>query len=184
LPFVVISVSSFLSQFVLRRFPRLDPRKRLPLVLALLAAGCGGGSGDASTQEVRGVGYSFNAPAGWEVTRSGRTVTAANDENAVVSVTRFELDRTYEARLDAQVTAELNRVARTLARKLGGTAGRLSRPRIAQRRAWSYELSGTRDGTTRIAFVLVARREYQLLCRGGSEDVDACRRLFASFRLR
>ena len=152
-------------------------------MLVLLAAGCGGSSDD-SVQQVRGVEYGFNAPEGWEVTRSGRTVTASSgSEGEAVSVTRFQLDRAYRARLDAQVTQELNRVERSLAAKLGGTAGAPSRPEIASRKAWAYRLAGTRDGTTRIGFVLVGRREYQLLCRGPA-DGEGCRELFATFRLR
>lgn len=156
----------------------------MALVLVVLVAGCGGDTTASSAQEVRGSGYAFEAPGGWDVTRSARTVTASEgNEGESVSVTRFRLDRAYARRLAAQVTRELDSVAAALARKLGGRVERRTRPAIAGRPAWAYTLAGARDGTTRLGFVLVGRREYQLLCRGAG-DGEACRGLFASFRLR
>jgi hypothetical protein len=182
LSFVVICVSSFLSLFALDRFPRPDPRKRPALVLVLCLAGCGGGGSDRpAQQEVRGAGYAFNAPQGWEVTRSGRTVTASAPDE-VVSVTRFQLNRPFGPKLATQVKRELDRVTRGLATKLEGRVDSSRKTSIGSRPAWVYRFSGMRDDTREIAFVFAGRREYQLLCRGRGED-SGCRLLFRTFAL-
>ena len=149
------------------------------LVLAALA-GCGGDESGPGVQTISGAGYSFQAPGDWEVLRSGRTA-AARDGEEVISVTLFPLDRPYRPSLWPQVRRELDRVTGRLARKLGASVDERRDGSVGGRTARLYRLSHAGDGTQRIAFVLVGKREYQLLCRG--EDRGACDGLLASFRL-
>ncbi len=150
-------------------------------MLVLLVAGCGGEASDRpATQEVRGAGYSFNAPGGWEVTRAGRSITASAPDGEAVSVTRFRINLPFSPKLERQVKAELDRVTRELAAKLRGRVDASRKTRIGGRPAWVYEFVAMSDGTRRIAFVFAGRREYQLLCRGRGED-PGCRLLLRTF---
>jgi hypothetical protein len=135
---------------------------------------------------VQGEGYSFSAPAGWAVTRSGREVQAA-DGLQLVSVTRYPLLRRFRPALWAKVVPELDRAASELAQQQNGTVRNMETVTIAGRQARRYDIDYTRDGkqlVERIAFVLRDKTEYLLLCRyerGGS--TDACDRLLATFAL-
>ena len=159
-------------------------------VVALLAGGCGGDSErDREPQTVRGGGYSFAAPSGWRVEREGRTVQAV-DEDEAVAVTTFRLARPYRAELWPRVVPELDAVAERLARELGGRVAARETAFVDARRARVYALTGTRDATRRIGFVLEGRVEYQLLCRWRGDEqtalasrLTACQTLFATFRL-
>jgi hypothetical protein len=152
-------------------------------VLVLLVAGCGGEASDRpATQEVRGTGYVFNAPQGWEVTRAGRSITASASDGEAVSVTRFRLNRPFGPKLETQVKRELDRVTGKLAAKLRGSVESSRRTRIGGRPAWVYEFVEMSDGTREIAFVFAGRREYQLLCRG-SRRSPGCRLLLRTFAL-
>ncbi len=144
--------------------PCTNPRKRAALGLALLfAAGCGGGGGHAE-RLVRGLGYSFSAPVGWPVVRSGREVKASNGLPLV-----------------------LDRAAAGLAAQQQGTVAASRTVTISGRRARSYDIDYSHDGkqlVEQLAFVLRGETEYLLLCRyvsGG--DTGACDRLVATFKL-
>jgi hypothetical protein len=187
LSFVTIWSSSFRSLVVLPLFPSADPRKRLAFLLAVALAGClvgcvagCGGGDDDGLQTVTGSGYRFQAPSDADVVRAGRSVTASDGEDAV-SVTLFTLDRPYRPALWRRVRRELDGVTAALARKLGARVVERRDGRIGGRRARIYRLAGASDRTSRLAFVLEGRREYQLLCRG--EAPEPCERLLASFRL-
>ncbi len=55
---------------------------------------------------------------------------------------------------------------------------------LAGRRARSYRVDYGAGKTQQIAFVLVGRIEYELLCRRKTtEPEDACKQLFSSFAL-
>ena len=163
-----------------RPFPPFRRRKQWIVALCAVAlAGCGGG--DDEPQPVLGAGFRFEAPAGWDIVRSGRTVAASDGERAV-SVTTFRLAREYRPALWPRVVPELDRVADRLARELEGRVVARTTSVVAGRRARVYGYSGAEDDTRRIAFLLVGRREYQLLCRGEAER--ECNLLFATFRLR
>lgn len=167
----------------LRIFPPTRRRKQALLVAILAVSGCGG-DGDPSAQTVAGAGYRFEAPGEWVVERSGRTVSAsADDGNAAVSVTSFRLVRPFRPALWRPVVRELDGVAERLASQLGAAISGRATVEIAGRRARRYDLSGARDRTQRIAFVLQGRWEYQLLCRSDSRQEPACQQLFASFTL-
>jgi hypothetical protein len=162
-------------------FPGADPRKLAVFALALALAGCGGsGSGgdNGSGRRVVGQGFSFEAPASWQVKRSVRAVEARDGE-ALVSVTVFRLARIYRPSLWEEVVPELDRVASQLAARVHGKVESATTRTIAGERGREYAIS--RNGEDeRIAFVLRAKREYQLYCRGAG---DACDMLFDTFTL-
>jgi hypothetical protein len=159
--------------------PRSNARKLAPLVLAVALAGCGGsGSAPPAGRLVSGDGFDFRAPAGWPVKRTLRSVEARQGP-AVVSVTTFTLVRRYRPALWPTVVPELDRVAAQLAARVHGKVDSAATATIAGRKARVYAISrGGQD--ERIAFVLNARREYQLYCRGAGK---ACDTLLATFTL-
>jgi hypothetical protein len=166
--------------------PHGNPRKQAVLWLTILAAaGCGGG-GSVSEQPLRGAGYTFSAPAGWQASRGGRE-THASRGVAVVSVSRYDLLRRFRPELWSRILPELDRAAAEVAKQQGGTVSKSETVTVAGRRARRYDVDYERDGkqlVERIAFVLRAKTEYLLLCRyerGG--DTRACERLLATFRL-
>jgi hypothetical protein len=151
---------------------------------ALALAGCGGSATDG--KRVRGPGFSFDAPADWKVVRrTGATSAAAGSR--LVSVTVFPLVHAYSPILFSKAAAELDRVARSLAHRLGGRVADSATVTIAGRRARRYEITferGGNDVVERLAFVLRGKREYQLLCRfRRGEDDSPCERLLATFAL-
>lgn len=157
----------------------------LKAVFVAILAGCGGADTSAAPQFVRGNGYAFNAPAGWNVTHAARVTSAAKGQE-LVSVTFFTLGRPFKPALWEKTVPELDRVASQLAGQLGGRVAKLEGGVLAGRRSRSYDIAFSRDGTAlveRIAFVFSGRREYQLLCRF-SDDDSACREFRASLRLR
>ena len=129
-----------------------------------------------------GPGFSFEAPGGWQVVRSGQRVSAGSG-SSLVQVARFRLLKPYSAALFDRVEKELRvRMAAVAAQ----TSGRLAGSRVVTAggvRSHSYdvEAGGRVDQYT---FVLRGMREYQLLCRRSSSDDDAnCRLLLSSFRI-
>jgi hypothetical protein len=126
------------------------------------------------------MGFSFSVPKGWRSTVSTRVVRAASGR-AEVSVQTFPLLRPYRPTEFAAVTRELDRDAQRLAEQAGKPLAARETTTVAGMKIRAY-----RYGTTRIGFVLVDKREYQLLCRlgsGGSDPDGACAMLFASFSL-
>jgi hypothetical protein len=153
------------------------PRKLIPLAVAAVLAGCGGG-GSTATQTVPGAGFSFAAPSSWKIVRSAGTVSARS-EGALVSVTAIGLRRAYRPELWPKVVPELDRVAAEFAQRERGKVTASRTVVIRGRRARQYEIDapGARE---RVTFLLVGRREYQLLCTNAE---DACDAFLASFRL-
>jgi hypothetical protein len=157
---------------------------------ALTLAGCGGGGGDElEHQIVQGRGFSFAAPADWQLkvgARSSSAEAGAGDPE-LVSVTVYRLARPYRPALWKTVVPELDRVAGELASRLGGTLASSATVVVDGRRARSYEIRYGLEGegvVERTAFVLDGRREYQLICRYRSgEPPPACDTLFETFRL-
>ena len=171
-------------------------RRYKPLVAlaaAVLALGaCGGGDGEDAAQTVAGPGFSFSAPAGWEVDVAGRSASASPHASAseLVSVRVFRLARPYRPALWETVVPELDRVAAALAEELDGEIESSAVVVVAGRRAKRYDIRYDRDGTAfreRTAFLLHARREFQLVCRSEAADEaegpSACELLFSSFRI-
>jgi hypothetical protein len=147
--------------------------------LALILPGCGGGGGGNEAQVVRGDGFRFEAPSGWEV----RGTVATDGAVDRVGVSTFRLVKPYRPSLVRAATVELDRVADRLAAELGGRVASRTTVTAARARARSYRIDY--DGkTTEVTFVLSGRTEYQLLCRRRSDAGDeACRQLVSTFRL-
>lgn len=138
---------------------------------------------------MRGPGFSFRAPRGWEPVRTPRSASAApteQDAAELVSATVFPLAKRFRASLWPKVVGELDGVAADLASSLGGQVDGSETVRIAGLPGRRYEISYSRDGSDlrqRIAFLLRRRTEYQLLCRWRRSDGEpvACRLLEDSF---
>lgn len=146
------------------------------LVLGLAACGSGRHASQ-SAQLVRGDGYTLSVPASWSISVQGGNV-AARAGGALVSVTRFRLQRRYEPAMFAAAAPQLDRVAERLAAEAGVKLAARATTVVAGRRSRVYRY---RD--TKLGFVLAGRFEYQLLCRspGGGDPDGACARLFSSF---
>lgn len=108
---------------------------------------------------------------------------SARKDGALVSVTVFRLVKPYSDALFARAAKELDGVAGKLAAQAGATLDQRLTTTVDGRKVRAY---GFANDTTRtkIGFVLVERREYQLLCElpAGKPDPDgACALLFSSF---
>jgi hypothetical protein len=170
--------------------PGGNPCKLAALCAVLLVSGCGGGGKEeARPQVVRGTGYTFEAPAGWTIVRSGKQVQAAEGAKslALVSVSRFPLIRSAKEKLSAKVVKELDRLATGLAAQQHGSIMSSETVEIAGRQARRYEFEFESKGTQlieRIVFVLRGKTEYFLLCRFEQNgDTGPCDELLRSFRL-
>ena len=129
-----------------------------------------------------GPGFSFEAPGGWQVVRSGQRVSAGSG-SSLVQVARFRLLKPYSNALFGRVEKELRvRMAAVAAQ----TSGRLAGSRVVTAggvRSHSYDVKAG-DRVDQYTFVLRGMREYQQLCRRASSDDDAnCRLLISSFRI-
>jgi hypothetical protein len=126
---------------------------------------------------VQGPGFSFSVPDGWTTRRSGRALVAANG-SSTLSATVYTLLKPYRPSLFPRAAKELDGLAAKLAAQGGGTLSERTTTVVDGRRirAYRYESKGV---PTRIGFVLVGRREYQLLCRG--DTGKPCDLLFSSF---
>jgi hypothetical protein len=152
-------------------------RKLIPLAAAAVLAGCGGG-GAAAPKTVSGEGFTFEAPSSWRVVHNAGTASARS-EGALLSVTAIGLRRAFRPALWPQVVPELDRVAAEFAQRERGRVTASRTVLIRGRRARQYDIDapGARE---RVTFLLVGRREYQLLCTNAEDDCDA---FLASFRL-
>lgn len=131
---------------------------------------------------MHGPGSRFSAPPGWAVRRVGAAVSARKD-GALVSVTVFRLVKPYSPSLFGRAARELDGVATKLAAQGGATLDERATTTVDGRKVRVYGFAND-TVRTRIGFVLVGRREYQLLCErpAGKPDPDgACALLFASF---
>ena len=149
----------------------------------LILAGCGGsGEPKAQTQLVKGRGFSFQAPAGWRVQRSVRGA-AASQGSELVQVSTFPLVRPYTAvalRSCGSTSSPCgwrrspSETGGTLTGTKTVTAGGVKSHR------YDVEVDGHVDQYT---FVLIGKREYQLLCRfRTSSDDSFCSNLLTSFQ--
>ena len=148
----------------------------------LILAGCGG-AGAEKSQVVAGNGYRFDAPGGWEVTRTARQTAAADGDVDRVEVTTFRLMRAYRPALFAAAAKELDAVATQLARELKGKVVGKNSISVGGRRSRTYRIEYD-EKMQELTFVLQGRREFQLLCRRDVDgDRDACRQLVETFVL-
>ena len=152
------------------------------LVAVLILAGCGGsGAPKAQSQLVKGRTFRFEAPRGWQITRSARGATASRDSE-LVQVATFPLVRAYRPVLFDRVATELALRMKTIARQ---TAGQVEAVKtVTAGGVKSHQFDVKVDGhVDEYTFVLIGKREYQLLCRAKTSSDDAfCSRLLTSFR--
>jgi len=165
------------------------------LILAFLAASCGGAAkqaAQAASISVQGPGFRFQAPAGWLARRTPDAAVARRDAagTALVSATSFPLRKPYDPALFDRAAKELDRVAAQLAAQAHGALSESATVTVDGRRIRAYRLTvhpaAGAAYAERIGFVLDGRREVQLLCRApaGSADPDgACALLYSSFTL-
>ena len=178
-------------------FPSAGPGKQaLAATLSLLAlapalAGCGSGGGSRTSasdlRRVEGDGYSFDAPAAWQVVRRQGTLEARGPEGVeLVRVTVFPLARPFRPALWDQAVAALDRSADGLAAQLDGRIHERATVTVGAGRARRYVIRFDHDGTDvaeEFTFLLDGRREYQLVCRReAARQLAACGRLASSFR--
>jgi hypothetical protein len=145
-------------------------------VVALILAGCGG-SGSGNWQQVRGDGFTFEAPDSWVVTGAAASSGAVDRVEVLV----FRLVRPYDPARRTATSRELDRVADRVAAQLKGSVSSRRSLEVAalDARSYSIDFGGKVE---EITFVLDGRREYQLLCRRATGADDApCARLLASF---
>ena len=136
-------------------------------------------------QAVRGTGFAFQAPVGWKVERKHTSTAASHGKIYRIEVLRFTLVKAYRVANFHAVSGELDGVAGKLAAQLKGRVVRRSTVQLAGRKARSYRIDYGPGKTDEIGFVLIAKTEYQLLCRrpaGGSDS--ACTTFFSSFALK
>jgi hypothetical protein len=163
------------------------------LILAFLAASCGGSAKHVQTpaqSTVHGAGFRFEAPAGWSTSGTGTAAVARRDAagSTLVSATAFTLLKPYSPKLFDRAAKELDRVAGKLAAQAHGTLTESKTVTVDGRRIRAYRLTvHPTSGAAydeRIGFVLQGKREFQLLCRApaGSSDPDgACALLYSTF---
>jgi len=176
---------------VARILPWGGRRKQAWLVVAVVASalGCGSRPNEA-VKLVQGTGYTFDAPAPWQIVRTARQVQAAEGGSslALVSVSRLPLLRAFRPELWPKVVPELDRVADGLARQQQGSITESTSTRIAEQDARRYRIAYDLRGkklVEEVAFVLRGKTEYLLLCRyEQTHSHDACDGLRSSFRLR
>jgi hypothetical protein len=165
---------------------RLIPRgyrckQALPLVAALILAGCGGSSAPKATgQTVAGPGFSFEAPAGWRIERAARQVTASRDSE-LVRVASFPLVKSYSPGLFDRVAGELDLRMADVASRTGGKVSGKDTVTVAGIRSHAYDVD-VGDHVDEYTFVLRGKREYLLLCRRrSSSGSEFCQTLATSF---
>jgi hypothetical protein len=153
------------------------------LFVCVILTGCGGsGAKQPTTQTVSGPGFSFDAPAGWDVA-AGKDRASASRDDELLQVVRFPLLKPYSTALFGKVDVELRARMQQLAAQTGGKVTGSSTVTVAGIRSHSYAVTVS-DHVDEYTFVLRGMREYQLLCRRkSSSPEDACRALITSFRL-
>ncbi len=116
-------------------------------------------------------------PEGWHVSRSARSVVAQKGSSRL-SVTTFTLLKSYDPARFPAAARELDSVAARLAAQAGGKLTESVTSVVAGRKIRSYRFE-SKGVATRIGFVLVGRKEYQLVCSGNTGA--PCDLLFSSF---
>jgi hypothetical protein len=128
---------------------------------------------------VQTAGFRASVPAGWQAAVTPKGVVARSG-GALVSVTRYPLERSYNPSKFAEAVPELDRVAAGLAADAHASLTQRATATVGGERARVYRYPGTKLG-----FVLLGGDEYELLCRspGGGDPDGACALLFSSFSL-
>ena len=161
--------------------------------MPLALGACGGAAKQAQpagNAVVKGFGFQFEAPSGWTTKSTGMSTEARRDAagRTLVSATAFTLLKPYTAKLFAKAARELDGVAAKLAAQSKSKLSESKTITVDGQKVRAYRLTvHPASGPSfdeRIGFVLLGKREYQLLCRApvGSGDPDgACKLLYSSF---
>ena len=158
--------------------------RKLTVVVALatILAGCGGSSAPKA-QLVRGPGFRFEAPAGWNVVRGPHQVSATSGTERV-QVATFPLLKPYSAALFDRVARELAARMSQVAAQVHGSVSGTKTVTVAGIRSHSYDVK-VGDHVEEYTFVLRGMHEVQLLCRRKASSSDAaCTQLLSGFELR
>jgi hypothetical protein len=159
--------------------------------IALLVAGCGGGSGGKQTfARIDGPGFFFRAPSDWHVKRVSAGVSASPKPVSpeLVSVAVFPLARTFTPSLyEREVQKELDPSAAQLAAQQQGTVKKRADVNVAGAKARQYLIDYSRNGqdlSEQITFVFRGKKEFELLCQWEASKSlpDYCTQLTASFK--
>jgi hypothetical protein len=151
------------------------------LLTGLILAGCGG-SASEKLQVVSGEGFQFQAPSDWNVSRVARGVAAASGPVNLVQAQHFVLVKPYRPALFGKTIRELNGTASRLAQQNAGHVAASATRKIAGRKSRYYRIDFGPGKSEEIAFVLIGKDEYYLLCRRSSDASDAdCTRFFSTF---
>ncbi len=151
-----------------------------------ILAGCGG-SGAAKAprtawQTVHGPGFTFEAPAEWQVSSADGRVSATHGPE-LVQVARFSLMKRYDDKLFAKVAKELRARMEQIVSQTGGTIGAGRTVTVDGMRSHAYDVTLDKR-IDEYTFVFSGLQEYLLLCRRGASDaIGACVRLATSFAL-
>jgi hypothetical protein len=162
--------------------PRPVRRKQTLLLAVLILAGCGQSSEPkVQSQIVKGQSFSFRAPTGWKVQQSARGAVAAHGSD-LVQVSAFPLVRPYSSALFDRVAGELAIRMKAIAQETSGTVAGTKTVSAGGVQSHMYEVK-VGDHVDQYTFVLIGKREYQLLCRSRSSSAGSfCSVLLTSFQ--
>ena len=157
----------------------------VPVGVLFILSACGG-SGTSTvglTQGVSGDGFTILVAEGWKVSGAGQGKVRARNGESLVSVTAFPLLKPYDPGKFDAAAKELDGIAAKLAAQAGAELTEKTTTTVDGRQVRAYRYT---EGASeiRVGFVLVGKREYQLLCRlpaGGADPDGACSLLFESF---
>jgi len=143
-------------------------------------SGCGSSSHPPAAQTVQGPGFTFSAPAGWQLSHGAGRASATHGAELVQVVT-FKLVRPYSDKLFAAVEKELTARMRAIVQQTDGKLVSATTVSPAGIRSHSYRVE-VGDHVDEYIFVLRGSREYQLLCRrSSSSSTDFCGQLVKTF---
>ncbi len=135
-------------------------------------------------QTVQGQGFRFEIPAGWNVVRKTDSVAASDGKVDLVQIQHFKLEKPYRTAIFAKAARELDGVAAQIAVQNHGKVETMATREVGGRKTRYYRIAYGPGKIEEIAFVLIDRDEYQVLCRRPSSAPDTnCAALFSSFAL-
>jgi hypothetical protein len=151
----------------------------------LLLAGCGGGSSHPAAQTVRGSGFRYLSPWGWQISRRDTEVAASPKPGSVerVSVAVFPLLHPYDPKLFAAVSKELDSSAAQEAQQLKGAVTSKATTKIAGTPVRQYVMTVPNSVNEQITYFLRGKTEFELLCQweAGKSEPTYCKQLTSSF---
>ena len=128
---------------------------------------------------------SYQAPADWEATVSGRGSLVKSDPDTLVSVAVLPTVKAYRPKLFPQLIGELDRITGVFAGRLQGRVTERKTTFVAGSKVRQYRISHG-DLVDQLTFVFRDKLEYLLTCRWKTKDgrPGACDLQTSTFRLR